>query len=76
MSGLETLTQLRAQGHTTLPVVLLTAQTTDEDVLDGYKQGADCYITKPLQPSVLLNVIDYLIGNLSPEERAKLEPLL
>ena len=56
--------------------VLLTAQSDDEQILDGYQKGADCYITKPLQPSALLNIVDYLIGDLPPAERAKLEPLL
>lgn len=76
LSGLETLEQIRARGRKELPVVLLTAQSKDEHILSGYKQGADCYITKPLQPAQLLNVIDYLIGDLSPSERAQLEPLL
>lgn len=76
LSGLETLEQLRARGYKDLPVVLLTAQSKDEHILGGYQQGADCYITKPLQPAQLLNVIDYLVGDLSPSERAQLEPLL
>jgi len=76
LSGLQTLEKLRNQGHTELPVILLTAQTADEDILGGYKQGADCYLTKPLQPKALLNIVDYLIGDLTPAERAKLEQLL
>lgn len=76
MSGLQTLEEIRKRGNSELQVVLLTAQSKDEDVIGGYKKGADCYITKPLQPSVLLNIVDYLIGDLSPEEKAKLEPLL
>jgi len=76
IDGLQTLEQIRLRGHTRLPVVLLTAQSDDEQILDGYQKGADCYITKPLQPSALLNIVDYLIGDLPPAERAKLEPLL
>ena len=76
LGGLETLEEIRKRGHRELPVVLLTAQAKDEHILSGYKRGADCYITKPLQPAQLLNVIDYLIGDLSPTERADLEPLL
>ena len=76
LSGLQTLEKLRTQGHPELPVVLLTAQSTDEDILGGYKKGADCYLTKPLQPKALLNIVDYLIGDLTPAERAQLEPLL
>jgi CheY-like chemotaxis protein len=76
VDGLQTLEQVRARGYTKLPVVLLTAQTKDEQILGGYQKGADCYITKPLQPSMLLNVVDYLIGDLPAAERAKIEPLL
>jgi len=76
LSGLQTLEDMRRQGHTELPVILLTAKAADEDILGGYKKGADYYLTKPLQPAALLNIVDYLIGDLSTEERAKLEPLL
>jgi CheY-like chemotaxis protein len=76
LSGLQTLEEIRKRGHAELPVVLLTAQSKDEDILGGYQKGADCYLTKPLQPSALLNIVDYLIGDLTPAERAKLEPLL
>ena len=75
LDGLQTLEALRERGHQ-LPVLLLTAQSGDDDILGGYKRGADCYLTKPLKPASLLNVVDYLIGDLSPEERARLEPLL
>jgi CheY-like chemotaxis protein len=76
LDGLQTLEQVRNRGHRQLPVVLLTAQSADEQILRGYECGADCYVTKPVQPSTLLNVVDYLIGDLPPAERAKLEPLL
>ena len=77
LDGLQTLEEVRTQrGYADLPVILLTAQSKDEDVMGGYKKGADYYITKPLQPTALLNIVDYLIGDLSPEERAKLESSL
>ena len=76
LDGLQTLGKIRQRGFTGLPVVLLTAQSTDEQILGGYKKGADCYLTKPLQPSMLLNIVDYLIGDLPAAERARLEPLL
>ena len=76
LDGLQTLEALRERGHNQLPVLLLTAQSGDDDIIGGYRRGADCYLTKPLKPAALLNVVDYLIGDLSPEERARLEPLL
>jgi CheY-like chemotaxis protein len=76
IDGLETLAEIRNLGRKDVFVVLLTAQTGDAQVLGGYKKGADYYITKPLQPSELLNIIDYLIGDLPPEERSRLEAAL
>jgi len=75
LDGLQTLEQIRA-GHHDVPVILLTAQTKDEDVLGGYRRGADYYVTKPLKPAELLNIVDYLIGDLPPEQKARLEALL
>ena len=76
MDGFATLAQLRERGHTQLPVVILTAQNTDENVLAGYRAGVDYYLTKPFRTDALLNIVDYLIGDLSADERAHLEALL
>jgi DNA-binding response OmpR family regulator len=75
LDGLETLAQIRALQPGVF-VILLTAQSGDSEVLGGYQQGADYYITKPLRPAELLNIIDYLIGSLSPEERSRIEATL
>ncbi len=37
----------------TLPVILLTANDTDLDIVNGLEQGADDYITKPFSLAVL-----------------------
>lgn len=37
-----------------IPVILLTARTSDEDKTHGYKVGADSYITKPFNFNMLL----------------------
>ena len=37
-----------------LPVLFLTANDLEEDVLKGFDLGADDYITKPFSPSVLV----------------------
>ncbi len=46
-----------------LPVVMLTAKTTDEDQNLGYESGADAYITKPFRLSDLQLRIDNIIRN-------------
>jgi len=73
LDGLQTIEEARKLGFGNVPVVLLTAQKEREDVLGGYRKGAVLYITKPLKPSHLLNAVDYLIGDLSPQERQELE---
>lgn len=36
-----------------IPVILMTALASDENILTGYKVGADGYITKPFEPEFL-----------------------
>lgn len=36
-----------------IPVILLTAKSEPGDVIKGYEQGADAYVTKPFDPQVL-----------------------
>ena len=51
-SGLELLKEIKKQ-KASLPVVLLTANDTDRDIVHGLETGADDYITKPFSLSVL-----------------------
>ena len=51
-SGLELLKEIKKQ-KPALPVVLLTANDTDRDIVQGLETGADDYITKPFSLSVL-----------------------
>ena len=51
-SGLELLKEIKKQ-KPTLPVILLTANDTDRDIVQGLETGADDYITKPFSLSVL-----------------------
>jgi len=37
-----------------IPVLMLTARTDDEDIINGLETGADDYITKPFRPKILL----------------------
>jgi CheY-like chemotaxis protein len=63
MDGLEVLTRLKAMAEfNNVPVVLLTAKVQYEDVLGGYKLGADYYITKPFTSTQLINGINLLLG--------------
>jgi DNA-binding response OmpR family regulator len=63
MDGLEVLRRLKAAPETSsIPIILLTALDEDEDILTGYKMGADHYITKPFKRTHLVAVIDHLLS--------------
>ena len=51
-SGLDLLRELKEKTPD-VPVILLTANDTDMDIVDGLERGADDYITKPFSLSVL-----------------------
>ena len=51
-SGLELLQEVK-ENLPGVPVILLTANDTDLDIVDGLERGADDYITKPFSLSVL-----------------------
>ncbi len=51
MDGLEVCRTLRNESD--MPIIMLTARTTDEDKLTGLGLGADDYVTKPFSPREL-----------------------
>ena len=56
--GLEVLKALRARPDTRdIPVVLLTARSTDSDIWEGWKAGAAYYLTKPFETDQLINFV-------------------
>ena len=53
-----------------VPIIFLTAKTMKEDVLKGYKVGADDYLNKPFDSEVLLMKIKAIIQRKSTETKA------
>lgn len=49
-----------------IPVIFLTAKTLKDDVLEGFKIGADDYITKPFNMDELLLRIEAILRRLKP----------
>lgn len=60
MSGLEVCKAIRAFDRT-LPILMLTARSKDEDLIAGLGAGADDYVTKPFALNVLLARIAALL---------------
>jgi two-component system, OmpR family, alkaline phosphatase synthesis response regulator PhoP len=52
LSGLDVCRTLRAR--TDVPIIMVTARTTEEDKLEGLRSGADDYVTKPFSPRELV----------------------
>ena len=74
MSGLEVLKALKADPATAnIPVIMVTAKTTDDDVLHGYQEGADYYITKPFTADELVYGVNLVLGH-QPSQSAVRPP--
>jgi PleD family two-component response regulator len=55
MDGLEAIRQLRQDTRTShLPMLLITAQSTSQQAVQGFESGADDYITKPFNNDLLV----------------------
>ena len=70
IDGLELCRTLRHESD--VPIIMLTARTTDQDKLTGLDLGADDYVTKPFSPKELMArvraVLRRLPGERGPEE--------
>ena len=70
IDGLEVCRILRHESD--VPIIMLTARTTDQDKLTGLDLGADDYVTKPFSPKELAArvraVLRRLPGERGPEE--------
>ncbi len=49
-----------------MPIIMLTAKSSEEDKLKGYEYGADDYMTKPFSPKVLLAKVNALLRRSAP----------
>lgn len=52
-----------------IPIIFLTAKSMKEDVLEGFKLGADDYITKPFSMEELLFRIEAILRRTKPDFR-------
>ena len=58
MNGYELCKQIKEDLEIShIPVILLTARNDEESQLYGYKNGADAYITKPFEVSMLYAIV-------------------
>ncbi len=57
---------------TVAPVILFSAKTSETDIVEGFKSGADDYITKPLHLRELVQRMETRLRNVSQQPQIKL----
>lgn len=67
MDGLQVCEQIRLE-NVDIPILFLTAKDARSDVIDGFKRGADDYITKPFNLEEMLLRVKALIKRSWSEE--------
>lgn len=65
LSGFELAEKVREKDKTT-PIIFLTAKSMKEDVLNGFRLGADDYMTKPFNSEELLARIQAILKRSQP----------
>ncbi|MBL8288993.1 MAG: EAL domain-containing protein [Rubrivivax sp.] len=72
LSGLEVLARVRARySQGSLPVIMVTAKSHSEDVVEALSLGANDYITKPVDFSVALARVSTQLGRRQAEEQIR-----
>ncbi|WP_047487502.1 response regulator transcription factor [Terriglobus sp. TAA 43] len=68
IDGFEIARQLRAANNY-VPILMLTARDRPEDVLEGFSAGADDYLNKPFDLSILLARLNSLLRRMQWQEK-------
>jgi len=69
-NGLEVCSALRTESK--MPVIMLTARSTEDDKLIGLESGADDYVTKPFSPRELVARVRAVLRRAEPADDAPL----
>lgn len=71
MDGFEVTKIIRSSSD--VPIIIMTALQSEEDILKGYSLHVDDYVTKPFNPKVLLAKVNNLMLRLNKENTIKME---
>ncbi|MGC6406303.1 phosphate regulon transcriptional regulator PhoB [Bisgaard Taxon 45] len=73
-SGIQFIQFLKKQENTeSIPVIMLTARSEEEDCITCLNTGADDYITKPFSPKILLARIEAVIRRVYEQSQNSIE---
>ena len=70
LSGLEVAARVREETQPSPGIVMITALGGEDDVVNGFRAGADDYVVKPLRPRELLERLRSLHRRLNPSKEA------
>ena len=56
-----------------IPIIMLSARSEEFDMLTGYENGADDYVTKPFSPGVLVKRVEALLRRVNKNDLDKNE---
>ncbi|HEV7376656.1 MAG TPA: EAL domain-containing protein, partial [Pyrinomonadaceae bacterium] len=72
IDGVETLRRIRSEKSASiLPVIMVTAKTESENIVEAIRLGANDYVTKPVDFAVALARVDAHIGRKRAEAQAR-----
>lgn len=74
MDGLEVVKELRKESQ--IPIIMLTAKTTDMDKIQGLITGADDYVTKPFNPLEIMARVKSLLRRTNMQVQSEEPDLL
>ena len=75
MNGIALCTKIKNDNRTRqIPVILLTALTTEEEQLRGLEKGADDYIVKPVRFEIMLSRVRNLLTRRAPAKQVMVLP--
>ena len=69
MSGYQMLNIVRRERNNDIPIIFLTAKSTENDQLTGFNLGADDYITKPFSIKTVLARVKAVLKRYHPDEK-------
>jgi len=71
VSGIDLVTSFRNKQETShIPIIMLTARSEENDMIEGLEAGADDYITKPFSPRELLTRVKAVLRRSTGHQNA------
>lgn len=68
MSGFDFLKKVREDYKKSIPIIIVSARDSDEDIIKGLGFGADEFVTKPFSPKVLVARVQAKLNRLLQTE--------